>query len=99
MLLAKFLNFRLILLNRIHYSVSVHVSRLWSISIIRENLKSSSKNLPFVFFQLLKTSKLADPVHYDSIRNLPEELAEKTVDFNEGLKRQRREERNRMLNP
>ena len=33
----------------------------------------------------------------DSIRTLPEELAEKTVDFIEELKRQRREERNKML--
>ena len=33
----------------------------------------------------------------DSIRTLPEELAEKTVSFIEELKRQKHEERNRML--
>ena len=33
----------------------------------------------------------------DSIRTLPEELAEKTVSFIEELKRQQYEERNRML--
>lgn len=33
----------------------------------------------------------------DSIRTLPEELAEKTISFIEELKRQQYEERNRML--